>query len=129
MLAPGFQRKPYEQNNAGARVVFTFSTGETVTVTAMHEEFPRWRQLLVADVEAMTRPTSGIGADPLKFAQFARIAAAKEAPMQLFAGITAAGGLKPVHVRIGEDFYGLLMPVRSPSTNLFTYEAPEWLNR
>ena len=110
------------------RVVFTFSTGETITVNTISADFPRWRQLLTADIDAMAQSTSGVGVDPLKVAQFAKIAAAKRAPMQLFAGITTAGGLKPVHVRIGDDFYGLIMPIRSPGGGLFAYESPGWLS-
>ena len=111
------------------RVTFTFTTGETISVTAMTEEFPRWRPLLTPDHDAMARPASGIGMDPLKVAQFGRIAAAKSAPMQLFPGIGDNGRLKPIHVRIGDDFYGLIMPVRAPGdTNLFTYETPGWLS-
>jgi hypothetical protein len=126
-LAAEMQRKRYEQA-AGARVVFTFSTGETITVNTISADFPRWRQLLTADIDAMAQPTSGLGVDPLKVAQFAKIAAAKRSPMQLFAGITTAGGLKPVHVRIGDDFYGLIMPIRSPGGGLFAYESPGWLS-
>ena len=111
-----------------AGVTFTFTTGETVTVRQVDAEFPRWRQLVTIDADAIARPSSGIGADPRKLAQFSRIAAAKSAPMQLFPGVTIEGRLKPIHVRIGDDFYGLIMPVRAPGADLFTYETPAWLS-
>jgi len=110
------------------RVTFTFTTGETITVTAIEEQFPKFRQLLTPDVGAMARCASGLGVSPGKVAQFARVAAAKYHPMQVFPGIGDNGRLKPVHVRIGDDFYGLIMPVRAPGdTNLFTYETPGWM--
>ena len=109
------------------RVTFTFTSGETISVSAIDETFPRWRQLLDPDVDAMAKCASGLGVDPLKLAQFARVAAAKGSPMQLYPGVSITGTLKPVHVRIGDDFYGLVMPVRAPGAQLFTYEIPGWL--
>lgn len=110
------------------RITFTFTSGETITVNAIDADFPKWRQLLAPDTDAMARPAVGLGVDPLKLAQFARVAAAKGSPMQLFPGIAEDGRLKPVHVRIGDDFYGLVMPVRAPGAQLFTYETPAWLS-
>jgi hypothetical protein len=122
----GWRRVTIEHNET--TVSFTFSSGENITVRTVEADFPRWRQLLVVDVDAIARPAAGLGVDPLKIAQFARIAAAKTSPMQLFPGVDDAGRLKAVHVRIGDDFYGLVMPVRAPGGQLFTHETPGWLS-
>jgi plastocyanin len=114
--------------HADDTVTFAFTSGESIVVRTVEAEFPRWRQLLSADVDAMARPAAGLGLDPMRLAQFAKVAAAKIHPMQLFPGVTESGSLKPVHVMIGEEFYGLIMPVKGTVYGmLFTYSAPAWL--
>lgn len=115
-------------------VTFVFSSGESVAVRVADADFPSWRRLLSVDSESLGRPAAGLGLDPIKLAQFSRVSAAKTSPMQIFPAVGPAGAngepglLKPVHVRIGEDFYGLVMPVRSPAGGLFSYEMPGWLS-
>ena len=129
-----WRRVTISDDEAG-RITFAFSSGESVTVATVEADFPRWRQLMVADADAMARPASGLGVDPLKISVFGRIAAAKSSPMALFPGVDEVGRLKAVHVRIGDDFAGLVMPVRAPGdgsttgprANLFSYDAPGWL--
>lgn len=126
-----WRRVTIDVDTDAGRISFTFSSGENVTVNAIGDEFPRWRQLLAADADAIARPAGGLGVDPLKLATFSRVAAAKESPMRMFPGVDDAGRLKPVHVIIGDDFYGLVMPVRAPADNgsqLFTHGTPGWLS-
>jgi hypothetical protein len=113
--------------HADDTVTFAFTSGESVVVRTVLENFPSWRQLLSADVDAMARPAGGLGLDPMRLAQFAKVAAAKTDPMQLFPGVTPEGRLKPVHVVIGAEFYGLIMPVKAPEGYLFKSSAPAWL--
>lgn len=123
----GWREVVVTTDSIGESVTFEFGTGETVKVRPIDAEFPKWRQLLNVDVDAIARPTAGIGISPAKLATFARVAASKSDPLQLYAGVDAEGRLKPIHVRIGDDFYGLVMPVRAPEGQLFTYARPEWM--
>jgi hypothetical protein len=116
--------------HADDTVTFAFTSGESVVVRTVEAEFPRWRQLLSADADAMARSAAGLGLDPLRLAQFAKVAAAKTDPMQIFPGVTPEGRLKPVHVLIGADFYGLIMPVKALAigdSQLFAHTNPAWL--
>lgn len=114
-------------------VSFTFTSGESVSVRTVEADFPRWRQLLATDPADFGRPAGGLGVDPLKLAQFSKVAAAKTDTLQFFPSIGETPGngerprLKPVHVKIGDDFYGLVMPVRAPGGGLFAYSAPSWI--
>lgn len=127
----GWRRVTAEVDADAGRISFLFSSGEQVTVKAMSDDFPSWRQLLIANPDAMARPAGGLGVDPLKLATFSRVAAAKESPMRMFPGVDDVGRLKPVHIIIGDDFYGLVMPVRAPAdsgSQLFAHGTPGWLS-
>lgn len=107
----------YTQN-----VVFTFSSGESVTVRKPDYEFPRWRQLFPADDAGMSDDVSGIGYTPEYLAKFGKVAASKRNPMRFFPRVS-----KPGVVMIGDDFMGIIMPVRIPGdTNRGTYATPVW---
>lgn len=108
----------YTQN-----VVFTFSSGETVTVRKHEHDFPRgWRQLFPHDNAGMTDDVSGIGYTPEYLAKFSKVAASKRNPMQFFPRTA-----KPGVVMIGDDFIGLIMSVGIPGeTNRGTYSTPVW---
>lgn len=107
----------YTQN-----VVFTFSSGESVTVRKAEHEFPRWRQPFPADDAGMADDVSGIGYTPEYLAKFGKVAASKRNPMRFF-----PRAMKPGVVMIGDDFMGIIMPVRIPGdTNRGTYATPVW---
>lgn len=107
----------YTQN-----VVFTFSSGETVTVRKHEHDFPRWRQFFPHDNAGMTDDVSGIGYTPEYLAKFGKVSAGKRNPMQFFPRTA-----KPGVVMIGEDFIGIIMPVRIPGeTDRGTYSTPVW---
>jgi hypothetical protein len=103
-------------------VMFVFSTGETVTVRKSDHEFPRWRQLFPTDDAGMADDVSGIGYTPEYLAKFGKVAASKRNPMRFF-----PHAMKPGVVMIGDDFTGIIMPVRIPGdTNRGTYSKPVW---
>ena len=103
-------------------VMFVFSTGETVTVRKAEHEFPRWRQLFPADDAGMSDDVSGIGYTPEYLAKFGKVAAGKHDSMRFYPRVS-----KPGVVMIGDDFIGIIMPVRIPGdTNRGTYATPVW---
>ncbi len=107
----------YTQN-----VVFTFSSGESVTVRKSDHKFPHWRQLFPSDDAGMADDVSGIGYTPEYLAKFGKVAASKRNPMRFF-----PRAMKPGVVMIGDDFMGIIMPVKIPGdTNRGTYSKPVW---
>ena len=107
----------YTQN-----VVFTFSSGESVTVRKSDHEFPHWRQLFPTDDAGMADDVSGVGYTPEYLAKFGKVAASKRNPMRFFPRVS-----KPGAVMIGDDFMGIIMPVRIPGdTDRGTYSKPVW---
>ena len=107
----------YTQN-----VVFTFSSGESVTVRKSDYELPRWRKLFPTDDAGMADDVSGIGYTPEYLAKFGKVAASKRNPMRFF-----PRAAKPGVVMIGDDFMGIIMPVRIPGeTDRGTYSTPVW---
>ena len=107
----------YTQN-----VVFTFSSGESVTVRKSDLEFPHWRQLFPSDDAGMADDVSGIGYTPEYLAKFGKVAASKRDPMRFFPRVS-----KPGVVMIGDDFIGIIMPVKIPGdTKRGTYATPVW---
>lgn len=118
-----------EHDTDANTVIFRFSSGETITVTPIDSDYgyPKWRQLMPADDSAMQTSAAGVGIDPLKLAQFSKVAAAKSHPMAVFPQIKSSGNIGPVALRIGDDFVGLVMPVRAPGGYVFNYSVPGWL--
>ena len=111
-----------ETSDDDLNVMFVFSTGETVTVRKSDHEFPRgWRQLFPADDAGMADDVSGIGYTPEYLAKFGKVAASKRSPMRFFPRVS-----KPGVVMIGDDFMGIIMPVRPCDTNRGTYSKPVW---
>ena len=111
-----------ETDECTQNVVFVFSSGESVTVRTSDHEFPRWRQLLPTDDEGMADDVSGIGYTPEYLAKFAKVAASKRNPMRFF-----PRAMKPGVVMVGDDFMGIIMPVKIPGdTNRGVYSQPVW---
>lgn len=111
-----------ETDDHTQNVVFTFSSGESVTVRKSDHEFPRWRQLFPADDAGMHDDVSGIGYTPEYLAKFGKVAASKRNPMRFF-----PRAMKPGVVMIGDDFMGIIMPVKIyGDTNRGTYSTPVW---
>lgn len=128
--AQSWRRVTIEISDDNRDIAFGFNTGESVTVRASDDEFPRWRQLLPADDTGMDAVTAGLGLDPAKLAQFAKVRG-KHETMQLFARVTTHRehtSLGPVYVTIGDNFIGLIMPKRVPGDGigLGKFNRPAW---
>lgn len=109
-------------------VTFRFTSGESLTVRGSDVSFPRWRELVPADATRMGRAV-GVGYDPARLAQFAKVrpdeAGGRGGQMAVF----PSGGSGPTAIRIGENFIGVLMPIRPPAGQDWVYERPDWLTK
>lgn len=115
--------------DAGAQVTFRFSTGESLVVCGVDVQFPKWRQLLPADTSRMGGIV-GMGYVPAYMGRFTKARAEEQATgamMVVFPSVTSSGKPGPTAIRIGEDFFGMLMPVRPPGDE-WTYHRPGWLD-
>lgn len=118
-----------EVADAGAQVTFRFSTGESLMVRGADVQFPKWRQLIPTDTSRMGGIV-GMGYVPANMARFAKARAEEQstgAMMVVFPSVTSSGVPGPSAIRIGEDFVGMLMPVRAPGDE-WTYHRPGWLD-
>ncbi len=114
--------------DAGAQVTFRFSTGESMLVRGFDVQFPKWRQLLPSDASRMGGIV-GMGYVPAYMGRFTKARAEEQATgamMVVFPSVTSSGKPGPTAIRIGEDFFGMLMPVRPPGDE-WTYHRPDWL--
>lgn len=112
-----------------AAVTFRFSTGEAMTVRGLDVQFPKWRQLLPADASRMGGIV-GMGYTPAYLKRFTQARADEQgsgAQMVVFPSVTSSGKPGPTAIRIGQDFFGLLMPIRPPGDE-WTFSRPRWLD-
>jgi hypothetical protein len=103
-------------------VDFRFNSGEAITVTPSAHEFPKYGQLIptTTQLETETRHESPvIGFNAANLAKFAKIDGARA--MRVY-----PRGDKPTVVLIGEDFAGLIMPVRIAEDHR-AYQRPAWM--
>ena len=111
-----------ERRDDGSRtmVEFRFNSGESITVTPSDREFPKFRQLLPATqtLETETLTMDGFGFNAANLAKFAKIDGSHA--MRVY-----TRGSKPTVVLIGDDFVGLIMPVRIDEDRR-TYQRPAW---
>lgn len=115
--------------DAGARVTFRFSTGESMSVRVLDVQFPKWRQLLPSDASRMGGIV-GMGYTPAYLGRFTKARADEQgagAQMVVFPSVTSSGKPGPTAIRIGEDFFGLLMPIRPPGDE-WQFQRPSWLD-
>lgn len=78
-------------------------------------EFVKWAAIMPSE-ESLSQETgriSAMGINPAQLAKFAK-GAPKGVTMRLIFGATS---VKPVLVKIGDNFVGLIMPVRLPDTD------------
>lgn len=116
--------------DGAAQVTFRFSTGESMTVRGLDVEFPKWRHLIPADASRMGGIV-GMGYSPTLVAKFSKVRPGEHgagARMVVFPSVTSTGKPGPTAIRIGEDFVGLLMPIRPEGGDEWEYERPGWLN-
>ncbi len=103
-------------------VEFRFNSGEAITVTPSAHEFPKYQQLIPTTtlLETETLHESPvIGFNAAYLARFAKIDGAHA--MRVY-----TRGDKPTVVLIGDDFVGLIMPVRIPEDRR-AYQRPAWI--
>lgn len=104
----------------GAALEFNFSTGESLTVQTEQHDFPHWRQLLPKEaISGNEIADVSIGYNAAYLAKFSKVAGSRE--MQ----IISRSRRKPSIVRIGDDFIGLIMPVRLEED---AYIPPDWIS-
>jgi hypothetical protein len=111
-------------------VTFRFSTGEAMTVRGLDVEFPDWRRLLPSD-ESRMGGLVGMGYNPAHVARFTKARPAEQgagAQMVVFPTTGDKGKPGPAVIRIGENFIGLLMPIRPPG-DTWEFSRPAWLDR
>lgn len=101
---------------------FAFFSGESLTIKPFDVEFPKFKQLLPTG-EPVARALSAFTVDYL--ARFAKIAD-RNRRIQLYSfDDSTEGGAKPTVVVIGDNFVGLIMPVRCPDTA--DWRKPAWV--
>lgn len=101
---------------------FRFTTGESLSVRVSDHEFPKFRQLIPSATELETEnvtPDKLAGFDASKLAQFTKVPGHDRMSMWI-------RGCKPTVVRIGDDFIGLITPVRI-AEDCRTYQRPAWI--
>ncbi len=115
--------------DAGAQLTFRFNSGEEMTVHGVDVHFPTWRHLLPADASRMGGIV-GMGYRAAHLSRFTKVRAYEQAAgaqMVVFPSVTSSGLPGPTAIRIGEDFFGLLMPVRPPGDE-WQFHRPDWLD-
>lgn len=101
---------------------FAFFSGESLTIKPFDVEFPKFKQLLPTG-EPVARALSAFTVDYL--AKFAKVAD-RNRRIQLYSfDDSTEGGAKPTMVVIGDNFVGLIMPVRCPDTA--DWHKPAWV--
>jgi len=102
-------------------IEFRFTTGESLSVRTSDHDFPKFRQLIpsatLLETENVT-PVKLASFDASKLAQFTKVPGHERMALWI-------RDSKPTVVRIGDDFIGLIMPVRQPEGTVWT--TPEWL--
>jgi DNA polymerase III beta subunit, central domain len=103
-------------------IKFAFFTGEQIIIKPADVEFPKFKQLIPSG-EPVARAMSGLNASYL--AKFAKIAS-HDGRMRMYSfDDSSEGGAKPNVVLIGDDFVGMIMPVRCPDDG--GWRKPSWV--
>jgi hypothetical protein len=101
---------------------FAFFSGESITVKPFDAEFPKFKQLIPSG-EPIARAMSAFTASYL--AKFDKVAN-DSGRIQIYSfDDNEYGGAKPTVVLIGNNFIGMIMPVRCPEGA--GYRKPGWL--
>jgi hypothetical protein len=101
---------------------FTFFSGETLTVKPFDVEFPKFKQLIPSG-EPVARALSAFTVDYL--AKFAKVTTDRVRRIQLYSfDDNEFGGAKPTVALIGDNFIGLIMPVRCEDAK---WVKPGWI--
>lgn len=106
----------------GLRFSFGTRRGTDLTVSDNGLLYPQWRPLIPATVEAAESNTPVMGFSPARLAKFARVKSSTGDMRLLWQPH------KPLGVRIGDNFVGILMPYRLPEGTDREWRAPKWLS-
>lgn len=104
-------------------LTFRFTSGEALTLTGLDLEFVKWRQMIVADEQLMGSVVGTRYASPY-MARFAKVRPDERRFMDVYPTQLENGQSGRTAIRIGEDFCGLIMPVRSEDQR---YRLPAWV--
>ncbi len=117
-----WEREPREVqiDRTDSLVTFTFTTGESIALTNQDDKFPPWRHLLPSELEEGER---FVGVAPAKLATFTKVL---DTDRVASLTVTMQGPERPVLVKVGALFVGLLMPVRGDDHGPF--ERPDWID-
>lgn len=105
------------------QVRVAFSSGETLTLPAEVTErgaHTKWLELLESAPDS--GPSKAMHINPQLLAKFARLQGGRSSRMSMH----FFGHAKPIRVTVGDDFVGLVMPVRMPDEASMDWAAPEW---
>ncbi|TEA09183.1 hypothetical protein [Mycobacteroides salmoniphilum] len=104
-------------------LTFRFTSGEALTLTGLDLQFVKWRQMIVADEQLMGTVVGTRYASPY-MARFAKVRPDERRLMDVYPTQVENGQPGRTAIRIGEDFCGLIMPVRSEGQR---YELSTWV--
>ena len=107
------------------KLSFTFNSGETLTFTSSGERFPTWRRLFQRSGAQVARCHTQF--NPAQLVKFSKVNAGdKGVVVELFSFHDDDGQphRRPLSVRIGEHFTGLIMPVNEHRA---IWVRPAWL--
>lgn len=104
-------------------LTFRFNSGEALLVKGLELEFVQWRRLVVADEMRMGSAVGTRYAAPY-IARFAKVRPGERQLMDVYPTVLVNGQPGRTAVRIGGDFCGVIMPVRSENQR---YEVPAWV--
>lgn len=105
-------------------ITFVFSTGETLKIELQDYDFPKYRQLIPE--ERFNDVPGQIAVNPTYLADFTKVIDSGFRSYQVALSLGDTPG-KPVLVRVGPDFVGLIMPVRAPEGLTWNWKRPNWL--
>jgi hypothetical protein len=107
-------------------VTFKFSDGASLDVTPQDTEFPKWRQLFPKTGSQKPRDTTAFTAEYL--ASFGKVNGGDSQRLVMYSHDDVHGrGQRPTTFTIGDNFVGLLMPVKLADDEQREWVKPEWM--
>lgn len=105
-------------------VTFKFNSGETLEVKPVKAVFPSWRQLIPQSGTEHARAASEY--NPHQLVKFAKVGD-RFATVHLSTFASEHSTNSPTAVRIGDTFFGLIMPSNRNGETVAAYTRPDWL--
>lgn len=100
----------------------SFSSGETLTLPTEIERGAHRAWLKLLDTEPDNGPSKAMDINPQLIAKFARLQGSRASRMRMH----FFGHAKPIRITVGDDFVGLVMPVRMPDDMSMDWAVPGW---